>query len=98
LEADLSSSARAASLFVVLLPAFFAVLPKLANDRRLMGEHVNGWGTNAVLFLLATVAPLLDLSERTGAVGKVYRNGLMVIASGFSCARQNRYDRGLQGF
>jgi Mn2+/Fe2+ NRAMP family transporter len=48
-----------ASLFVVLLPVVVLVLLRLTTDRRLMGCHVNGWATNAVLLFVAVMAACL---------------------------------------
>ncbi len=39
-------------VFLFLLPLILAVLLKITNDRRLMGEHINGWFTNTYLCLL----------------------------------------------
>jgi Mn2+/Fe2+ NRAMP family transporter len=47
------------ALFVVLLPVVVLVLLRLTTDRRLMGRHVNGWATNAVLLFVAVMAACL---------------------------------------
>jgi len=46
----------AACLFVVLLPVVVLVLLRLTTDRKLMGDHVNGWVTNAVMVFVACAA------------------------------------------
>jgi Mn2+/Fe2+ NRAMP family transporter len=40
-------------MFLVLFPLLIFVLLKITNDRRLMGEHANGWLTNLWLGVLA---------------------------------------------
>ena len=45
-------SALAAAVIPVLTPA----LMKITSDERLMGEHRNGWFTNAILGVMVLVA------------------------------------------
>lgn len=49
----------ASALLVVLLPVFVVVLMRLTNDKKLMGEHVNGWVTNAALTFVVLMAAFL---------------------------------------
>ena len=49
----------ASALLVVLLPVFVLVLLRLTNDKKLMGEHVNGWVTNVALALVILTAAYL---------------------------------------
>jgi len=39
-------------MFLLLLPALLLVLLKVTNDRKLMGEHANGWFSNAYMAVL----------------------------------------------
>jgi len=49
----------ASALLVVLLPVFVVVLMRLTNDKKLMGEYVNGWVTNAALTFVVVMAAFL---------------------------------------
>jgi Mn2+/Fe2+ NRAMP family transporter len=45
------------------------VLMRITNDRRLMGEHANGLGTNAVMVLVIVVALYLTYKNAVALWG-----------------------------
>jgi len=47
------------SLFVFILPILALVILRLTADRRLMGEHANGWAMNAALAAVSIVSLIL---------------------------------------
>jgi Mn2+/Fe2+ NRAMP family transporter len=44
------------ALFVILVPVVVLALLRLTNDKKLMGEYVNGWVTNLALLFAAAAA------------------------------------------
>ena len=50
-------------MFLVLFPVLVFVLLKITNDRKLMGEYVNGWLTNTWLSLLALGIVIATVQE-----------------------------------
>jgi Mn2+/Fe2+ NRAMP family transporter len=52
-------------LFVVLLPLILFALLKITNDKKLMGEHTNGWFSNVYLVVFGLGILVVTLQEGT---------------------------------
>jgi Mn2+/Fe2+ NRAMP family transporter len=60
------------ALFVMLLPLTGGLLLVLTNNRKLLGEHVNGWFTNIAISLLVLLSLFLTYQNGVRLVGRIF--------------------------
>ncbi len=60
-----------AALFVALLPLIVLILMRLTADRKIMGEHANGWVTNLVMAAIIVVSVYLTYQNAINLWGDI---------------------------